>query len=90
MDLDDGQRGWLQEHTLEELQDQFKQASQKEIGQAGRTSQYRGVCLVKGKWLAKFHKRIKGNRKFFLQKLFESEQDAATAYDHTAIQLNGR
>ena len=90
MDLDGAQRRWLREHTLEELQSQFKRDSLKEVGKAGCTSHYRGVSAARAKWRAQFNKKIGGTSKIVFRKEFESERDAATAYDHIAIQWNGR
>ena len=88
--LDAAQRRWLEEHSLEELQLEFKRASLKRGGKAGRSSQYRGVSARKGKWRAQLRVTIGGKRTHVLEASFDSETDAAHAYDCAAVQWLGR
>ena len=90
MSLDAEQRRWLEEHTLEELQHEFKRATFKRSGKAGRSSQYRGVSAVGRKWMAKLSAGSRERVKCVLRESFESESDAARAYDRAAVQCRGR
>ena len=90
MELDAGQRRWLEEHSLDELQAQFKRASLKMARRKECSSQFRGVSKWMEKWQAQFRVRIDGKQIFILNQIFESEQDAARAYDHATLKHKGR
>ena len=88
--LTDEEKQWLQEHSLEDLQEQFKRAGLKRCGKAGRSWQYRGVSARDGKWRAQLRVNSNGVSKHVLRKMFDTEQDAARAYDYVTLQHNGR
>ena len=87
--LDDEQRRWLEEHSLEELQLEFERASLKRGGKSGRSSQYRGVSANRGKWRAQLRRTMGGKMTYVLQASFDSETDAAHAYDCAAVRWLG-
>ena len=88
--LDAEQRRWLEDHSLEELQHEFKRASLKHGGRSGRSSQYRGVNAHRGKWRALLTLTMGGKKTHVLNASFWSEADAMYAYDCAAVQWLGR
>ena len=90
MSLDAEQRRWLEGHSLEELQHEFKRASLKRGGRSGRSSQYRGVSAHRGKWQARLKLTIGGMKTYVLRAFFGLEADAVYAYNCAAVQWLGR
>ena len=88
--LDAEQRRWLEEHSLEELQHEFKRASLKAGGKTGRSSQYRGVSAFKGNWMAQLRVTLKGKEMRAFRQIFKLETDAVYAYDTAKVQWFGR
>ena len=76
---------WLDSITLEQLMLSFR-----EITSSKQASQYRGVSLAKSKTSKQWHSRMQQAGKNLHLGYFDSEIDAAEAFDRKAIDRYGR